>query len=436
MTEKIYFHSVRLEKDKCKGCTNCIKGCPTEAIRVRDGKAKIIDERCIDCGECIRVCPHHAKVAVTDTLLDLERFQYTVALPAPSLYGQFRDLKAVDEIISGLLALGFDDVYEVAAGADLATAAIKRRIEERQNRPLISSACPAIVRLIQVRFPELIDNIVDVNSPMEIAARNAKERAAKAQGIAPEDIGAFFITPCPAKMTAIKNPLGDALSAVDGAISITEIYGALTAHLHDPQKEKMARTFASAFGVGWANTGGEAEALGVDRFLAVDGIHNVIKVLEEIENDKMPDLEYLEALSCVGGCVGGPLVFENCYVAKNNIQRLFKKINEESEKSVRKAFSDDEYQAMLFDAPIKPVLVSRLSDDMEKAMAMMQQMEAIEERLPGLDCGACGSPTCKTMAEDIVRGFARETDCIYILRDRLKALTGVETSFSDKQKKE
>ncbi|MEX1308773.1 MAG: (Fe-S)-binding protein, partial [Eubacteriales bacterium] len=196
------------------------------------------------------------------------------------------------------------------------------------------------------------------------------------------------------------------------------------------------RSFASAFGVGWANTGGEAEALGIERFLAVDGIHNVIKVLEEIENDKMPDLEYLEALSCVGGCVGGPLTFENCYVAKNNIQRIYKKMNADQEKDVIYEFNDAEFEAMLFDAPIMPVTVSRLNDDMETAMAMMKEMEAIEERLPGLDCGACGSPTCKTMAEDIVRGFARETDCIYVLRDRLKALTGVETSLLDKEKKE
>ena len=62
------YHSVTLDKDKCTGCINCIKRCPTEAIRVRNGKAKIIKERCIDCGECIRVCPNHAKKAIVDSL--------------------------------------------------------------------------------------------------------------------------------------------------------------------------------------------------------------------------------------------------------------------------------------------------------------------------------------------------------------------------------
>ena len=86
-----YFHSVTLDESKCRGCTNCIKRCPTEAIRVRDGKAKIIKVRCIDCGECIRVCPYHAKRAVTDSFDELEKYKYNVALPAPALYGQFAE---------------------------------------------------------------------------------------------------------------------------------------------------------------------------------------------------------------------------------------------------------------------------------------------------------------------------------------------------------
>lgn len=63
-----YFHSVRLMPDRCKGCVNCIKRCPTEAIRIRAGKAKITEARCIDCGECIRRCANRAKTAVTDSL--------------------------------------------------------------------------------------------------------------------------------------------------------------------------------------------------------------------------------------------------------------------------------------------------------------------------------------------------------------------------------
>ena len=113
------YHSVQLDKSRCKGCTNCLMHCPTEAIRVRDGRAHIIAERCIDCGECIRICDYHAKVAVTDKFDTIKAFRYAIALPAPSLYGQFRNLQSVQPVLSALKKIGFDDVFEVARGADI-----------------------------------------------------------------------------------------------------------------------------------------------------------------------------------------------------------------------------------------------------------------------------------------------------------------------------
>ena len=114
-----YNHSVSLDIEKCKGCTNCLKRCPTEAIRIRNGHAIINAERCIDCGECIRVCPYKAKTAVFDKLDVIKPYKWKIALPAPSLYGQFDNLDDVDYILQGLLDIGFDDVYEVAQAAEL-----------------------------------------------------------------------------------------------------------------------------------------------------------------------------------------------------------------------------------------------------------------------------------------------------------------------------
>ena len=204
MNEK-RFHSVRLDKEKCKACTNCLRRCPTEAIRVRGGRAHIIDERCIDCGECIRVCDYHAKYAQTDPLASINRFKYKIALPAPSLYGQFKHVVSASQVLEGLLKMGFDDVYEVAEGADIVTRAIRERMRniDHSHYPVISSACPAIVRLIRVRFPDLIPHIIDVRQPMEVAAMVAKQEFCKRNDVPPEEVGCFFITPCAAKMTAM-----------------------------------------------------------------------------------------------------------------------------------------------------------------------------------------------------------------------------------------
>lgn len=112
-----YSHSVLLDEKLCKGCTNCIKKCPMEAIRVQNGKARILNDKCIDCGECIRTCPYKAKVAHTDSWDLLAEYKYTIALPAPSLYMQFdTNLYTRKHIIAALKALGFDAIYEVAAG--------------------------------------------------------------------------------------------------------------------------------------------------------------------------------------------------------------------------------------------------------------------------------------------------------------------------------
>ncbi|MGI6141044.1 MAG: [Fe-Fe] hydrogenase large subunit C-terminal domain-containing protein [Caldicoprobacterales bacterium] len=426
-----YYHSVTLNKSKCMGCTNCIKGCPTEAIRVRDGKARIIDERCIDCGECIRACPYHAKIAVTDPLSILDRYQYKIALPAPTLFGQFKKLKNCDKVLAALKRLGFDYVFEVAKGADVVTQLIKEKLAVPDiKKPLISSACPATVRLIQVRFPNLLDHLIRIESPMEIAAQMAKDEASRRLNIPLQEIGAFFITPCAAKMTSIRNPIGNEVSHVDGAISILDVYGPIASYLKIPDNtEKLQQ--ATGAGLSWAVTGGEGQSLGIDNYLSVDGIRNVIPVLEEIENNKMTDLDFFEGLSCAGGCVGGPLTFENGYVAKNRIRLLAKGIRNKPPADSDIEYIKEHIQWQLQKNIIeKPVM--KLDHDIVAAIQKMETMERINKNLPGLDCGSCGSPSCRTLAEDIVRGNASEMDCVFKLREKVKALAEEMIELSDK----
>lgn len=415
-----FFHSVTLDEEKCVGCTNCIKRCPTEAIRVRGGKAVIATERCIDCGECIKICPHHAKRAVFNHLGMLDGFKYKIALPAPTLYGQFNNLDDIDYILNGLKKMGFDYVYEVSRAAELVSEATRRLLQSgRVKKPLISSACPAIVRLIRVRFPDLVDHVLPFKSPMELAAQIAKRDAAEREGMAEEDIGCFFITPCPAKVTDIRMPIGIEKSKVDGAIAISEIFPRLSG-IMDKLKPEELKPIASSgiIGVSWSTSGGESSALLNDKYLAADGIENVIRVLGEIEDERIGDLDFIELNACASGCVGGVLCVENPYVAKARIQRLRRYLPV----SKNHLKSDSIPPGIKWEEELEFSNVLTLSTDLDEAMRMMAEIGETEKRLPGLDCGACGAPSCLAFAEDVVKGTCTETDCIFIYREKIKKM--------------
>lgn len=413
--DKLYSHSVSLNRERCKGCTNCIKRCPTMAIRVQDGKAKIIKERCIDCGECIRVCPYHAKKALTDDFEMLENYKYNIALVAPAFYGQFKKAENAETVLTSLLKLGFDETFDVAVGAQAVTEKTKELLKQgKLLKPAISSACPAVMRLIAVRFPELINNLVPLRSPMEIAAQAAKRMAAEKTGLDHSEIGVFFISPCAAKVTSVKSSLTVEKSAVDGVFSMNTVCLKIADSIG---KESVREGIfeAGREGVMWARSGGESEATGVKKQIAVDGIHNVISVLEDIENDKLKDIEFIELLACTGGCVGGPLTVENNFVARSKIKEMCVDMPENGIEILKDVNSDWEKIPQMSGA-------MRLSDDIFEAMEMANRMDEILDELPHLDCGSCGSPSCRDLAEDIVRGFASESDCIFKLRERLGAL--------------
>ncbi len=405
-----FFHSVTLDKDKCLGCTNCIKRCPTEAIRVREGKAQIISERCIDCGECIRVCPHHAKKARYDHLSVLEGWKCKIAIPAPALFGQFNNLDDIDIVLTGLKQMGFDDVYEVSRGAELVSDATRKLMADgRLPKPVISSACPAVVRLIRVRFPDLCDHVLNLNAPMEVSAMMAKRAASERTGIPVEEIGAFFITPCPAKVTDIKMPIGTEGSWCDGAIAISEVFPLLS-HRMDKLETVEPIGQSGLIGVSWAGSGGESAALLNEKYLAADGIENVIRVLEELEDERIRELDFVELNACSGGCVGGVLCVENGYVAKARLQRLRKYLPVSQNHLDGGVPRDMEWTEPLEFAP-----VLKLSQNLEEAMQMMEEIDVICEGLPGLDCGSCGAPSCRALAEDVGGGVWPAPATVYSL---------------------
>ncbi len=407
-----YTHSVTLDKDLCQGCINCIKRCPTEAIRVRDGKAHILKDRCIDCGECIRVCPHHAKKVIHNVLADYSHFRHLVALPAPSLYAQFNNLHDTETVLAGLLDIGFDSFYEVARAAELVSDAT-RKIMGNMPKPVISSACPAVVRLIKVRFPQLIDHVLPFVSPMELAARLAKKEVMEKTGLAEEEIGCIFISPCPAKITAINNPIGSKKTYVDGSVAMKDVYPLLLSAMKHPTRTVDAS--AGRIGISWASGGGESSGLvTVENYLACDGIENVIRVLEDLEDDKFQNLEFVELNACPGGCVGGVLTVENPFIAKTKLKAI-RKYLPVSMNSLENSIPAH----MLWDTELEYNPVFELEGTRMEKFQKYSEREHLEQELPGLDCGFCGAPNCRSFADDVIRGYARKEDCAVIMRRRM-----------------
>lgn len=409
-----YKHSVTLDVSKCKGCTNCIKRCPTEAIRVRGGHAVIKEDKCIDCGECIRLCPYQAKKATYDKFEDFKDYKYKIALPAPALYGQFEDIEDVDYILTALLECGFDAVYEVSKAAEIITAYTRRYMKQSGlTMPIISSACPAIVRLVGQRFPYLVSNLLPIMPPIEYAARQARKEALESHPeLTDDDICVLFVSPCPAKISYIKNPIGVTKSAVTGGIAISDFYFKIRSKLKDIQNP-LSLSSTGIIGLNWAGSGGEATALLSEKYLAADGIENCIKVLDEIENGTIRDLEFVELNACIGGCVGGTLNVENPFIAKARLRSLRKYLPV----SGNHLKSDELPADIFYDDEIKESYTDALAEDRMTAIEKMLEIENIYKDLPHLDCGSCGAPNCHALAEDIIKRDASLSDCLIKLRD-------------------
>ncbi len=416
-------HSVFLKEDKCEGCTNCVKKCPTKAIRVHQGRAWIKENLCIDCSECIRTCEYHAKYTQTDQLADLKKHKYPVVLVPPSFYGQFSADIEPGKIKAALVRTGFKKVYDVADAA----AALSRKtfsfLEENKGS-FISSSCPVVVRLIKLIYPDLLELLLPLKSPVELMAGKIRKEIKVSMNISKEEIGVYFLTPCPAKLTTVTNPLGLKDSALTGAIGVETIYQKVLSCLGEVKAAEIEAYNTLDSAVIWGQSGGEANILKSKQkwgVISVTGIHNVKSVLEEIERNNISGVKYFELVACRDGCVGGVLNVINPFQARFNIERRVAQIvsqengaNKQNKLGIKFNF-DMDYSFIADNQDI-------LDADFTRAVAKLALVDKEVEILPGLDCAACGAPDCKTLAEDIVNGLANRSDCIFMLRKEVGKL--------------
>jgi len=392
-------HTVLLDTDKCKGCITCMRRCPTQAIRVRDGKASVQYDDCIGCGECVRLCPHNAKLAKYDAFDSINAFEYKIALPAPALYGQFNNLTDVNYVLNGLLGIGFDDVYEVGRGAELVSEVTKYLLDNgRISTPVISTACPAVVNLIFAKFPGLEKHLLPVRAPVEIAAKLAREKAI-ARGIPAEKIGVFFISPCPAKVEALKS--GERL--VDGVISVSKVYKRLLPVMNKLRREDLRPlSKMGVMGLGWAASGGESVSIYREKYLAADGIENVMHILNALEDHTLTEVDFIELSACTSGCVGGVLTVENPFIARARLRALRKKLPQKCNSIMDEGKPVDYY--LCEHSPRLPAQ-SKPGENRMETMKRLIQIEELLKTLPQVDCGMCGAPSCRAYAEDVVNGL-------------------------------
>ena len=406
-----YEHSVSLDVSRCTGCTMCLKRCPTEAIRIKDGHAIIDPDRCIDCGVCIRYCPNNAKKATYSKLDAVMKYKWKIALPAPTLYGQFEELDDIDYVLQGLMDIGFDDVVEVSQAAELVSAYTRLYLKnEGVIKPVISSACPVVLRLISLRYPMLKEHIMQMLPPMEIAARMARDKAKREHPeLNDDDICVCFISPCPAKVSYVRNGFGEYKSEVDEVLSISDIYFNL---INVMRRERTPIPFSRSgmIGIGWATSGGESSAIFNDKYLAADGIENVNRVLDQLENGNISTLEFIELNACPGGCVGGVMALENPFVAKARLQTLrrYLPVSQNYLSEDEREYIPEHY---FFENLPTYRPIQRLSENFAESLRMMADIQKLRDVLPGIDCGACGAPTCRAFAEDVVRGNVRRDSC-------------------------
>lgn len=408
--------SVQIDETLCNGCVLCMKACPTKAIRVRDGIARI-QGVCVDCLECVRVCPRGAIKGVTPPYSELKNGEHYVVSPSSVLYSQFGASFLPNDILLGLRAMGYGYVHDQSYTSEIYNFAMELYIREQRKNPerkfpMISAICPVVERLIAYRFPSLLEHIVPLATPREIVTREAKMRFSEKNKCRPEDVSLLHITPCPAMSSQLMEHSFRDPSNKDRAIGISAIHERIRQKAQEQAMEQdKVLHYSGGVGVGWGKSGGEIATLNAHS-LAVSGLHESIRYLEKVEMGLLEDFEFLELRVCTEGCIGGPFTVADRYQAKHFIEKLVRMYGEERRikyNYVLKLYNEGWFRSNWKRVPLESES-PRLS--ISENIDRQNKVEDLIKKLPGIECGACGSPDCRTFAEDVVDGLARLEDCV------------------------
>ncbi|MBT9129903.1 MAG: Electron transport complex subunit RsxB [candidate division WS2 bacterium] len=407
---KGYMHSITIEDDLCKGCTHCVRNCPTEAIRVVDGKARILPIRCIDCGECIRVCPYKARGVIFDHISSIPERDNVVVLIPPVFYLHFDTPPAFATVNKFIKSLGFKAAYDMSLIFESYPKLLHLHMDKAgKKKGFIPPVCPSVLRLLTVSFPNLLSNVAMFDSPWEISAGLFKKKDNK--------IKVALLTTCPAQITSIKFPLGIDSSRLDYAIPMNHFYHLARRYFEKTPSGDLSEGIIACCGEWFSEAIPEKDILSLCSINRIkDALHE-----EEIKHNLSPDI--IELWACDYGCAGGILNALSPVVLMQYFRR--------ARKSPKTLVSDERREELINDFNIglfdlkkqiteRPVL--KLDEEMEVSLRKFEQLEHILDTLPGIDCGACGAPTCRAFAEDVVLGWSYITDCIFVLKDKLKKL--------------
>lgn len=317
-----------IDPSKCKECGKCSqacpynaiadlmrpckRSCPVDAISMDENGIVVIDEgRCINCGSCIKDCPFGAisdRSFMVDVINLILSGAPVYAMVAPAIEGQFGAQASIGIIAEAIQELGFSGMYEVSLGADLVSASESEEWAEAyaEGKKMTTSCCPAFVNMIKKHYPMLVDHMSTTVSPM----------AATAKLISAMHPGAItvFIGPCIAKKGEVLDNVTQ--GTADYALTFDELYAMFRAKEinlasfggHMQQGSVYGKNFAVAGGV-TASVLQAMEEKGIDTekisVMGCNGAAECKKALMMLKVNKLP-ADFIEGMSCVGGCVNGP----------------------------------------------------------------------------------------------------------------------------------